>query len=91
LPNSTIKDIDVKEIAGGYELWMSCLGRGIAVVKVINGAVGTTEKILTKNENYLTAYHNPANEKVEIGFNTDILGFVQLSVYEINGKKYRIS
>ena len=37
LPNSNIKDLEVREIPGGYELWMSCLGRGIAVLTVIDG------------------------------------------------------
>jgi len=89
LPNSTIKDLEVKEIPGGYELWMSCLGRGIAVLQVLNGAVATTEYIPSENENYLSAYPNPAKEKVEITFSTDISGFVQLSVYDINGVKVK--
>lgn len=89
LPNSTIKDLEVKEIPGGYELWMSCLGRGIAVLQVMNGLVATAEYVPSENENYLTAYPNPAIEKVEIGFNTDISGFVQLSVFDINGVKVK--
>ncbi len=36
LPNSTIKDFEVREVSGGYELWMSCLGRGVAVLTVQN-------------------------------------------------------
>lgn len=34
LPHSAIKDLEVKLIPGGYELWMSCLSRGIAVLSV---------------------------------------------------------
>jgi hypothetical protein len=87
LPNSTIKDLEVKEIPSGYELWMSCLGRGIAVLTVSNGSVNTAELIKPDNESYLTAYPNPAYENVEIRFNTDVSGFVELSVYDINGQK----
>ena len=36
LPNSNIKDLEVREIPGGYELWMSCLGRGVVVLTVQN-------------------------------------------------------
>lgn len=34
LPHANIKDIEVKVIPGGYELWMSCATRGIAVLTV---------------------------------------------------------
>jgi hypothetical protein len=34
LPHAGIKDLEVKLIPGGYELWMSCLSRGIAVLTV---------------------------------------------------------
>lgn len=34
LPHASIWDLETKIIPGGYELWMSCLSRGIAVLKV---------------------------------------------------------
>jgi len=34
LPHAAILDMEVKPIAGGYELWMSCASRGIAVLTV---------------------------------------------------------
>lgn len=34
LPHANIKDIELKTINGGYELWMSCATRGIAVLTV---------------------------------------------------------
>ncbi|NUQ51171.1 MAG: hypothetical protein HUU19_00580 [Phycisphaerales bacterium] len=34
LPHASVWDLEVKIIPGGYELWMSCLSRGIAVLKV---------------------------------------------------------
>jgi len=86
LPNSTIKDLEVKEKAGGYELWMSCLGRGIAVLDIVTNPVGIAENTPFKTENYLTAYPNPASEKVEIGFNANEVGFVQLSIFDLNGR-----
>ena len=89
LPNSTIKDLEVREKAGGYELWMSCLGRGIAVLDIITNPVGIAEKAPVKTENFITAYPNPASEKVEIGFNVDVAGFVQLSIFDLNGRKVK--
>jgi hypothetical protein len=34
LPHAAIIDLEVKPIHGGYELWMSCASRGIAVLTV---------------------------------------------------------
>lgn len=34
LPHAAITDLEVKTIPTGYELWMSCASRGIAVLKV---------------------------------------------------------
>lgn len=36
LPHAGIADLEVRPIASGYELWMSCLSRGIAVLTVTN-------------------------------------------------------
>jgi len=89
LPNSTIKDIEVKEIDGGYELWISCQGRGIAVLEVITDPVDISEQNYSEPEFFITAYPNPASEKVSVGFNIAVDGFIQLSVYDILGKKVK--
>ena len=34
LPHYIINDLEVKLVPGGYELWMTCFSRGIAVLKV---------------------------------------------------------
>lgn len=39
LPHASIKDLEVKLIPGGYELWMSCLSRGIAVLRMEDSAI----------------------------------------------------
>ncbi len=88
LPNSSIKHLEVRETDTGYELWMSCLGRGIAVLDVIlDPPVAISEPTFTNPENTLSVYPNPASDKVSIGFDNDIAGFVQLSVYDFQGKK----
>lgn len=89
LPNSNIKDIEFRGVPGGYELWMSCMGRGMAVLTVITGQVGIAGQAPLKPDNFLSAYPNPASNKVTIGFNTDMTGFVQLAIYDIQGKKIK--
>ncbi|MBL8853256.1 MAG: hypothetical protein JNK57_04700 [Planctomycetaceae bacterium] len=34
LPHAGIKDVEVREMTDGYELWISCASRGIAVLRV---------------------------------------------------------
>ncbi|MBL8064726.1 MAG: hypothetical protein JNM34_02590 [Chthonomonadaceae bacterium] len=34
LPHTQIADMEVRSVPGGYELWMSCKSRGVAVLKV---------------------------------------------------------
>lgn len=41
LPHAGIEDVEVRLIPGGYELWMSCVSRGIAVLTVRQPALGT--------------------------------------------------
>lgn len=42
LPHAAIFDLEVRAIASGYELWMSCGSRGLAVLKVINSTHAVT-------------------------------------------------
>ncbi len=37
LPHAQIEDLEVRAIPGGYELWMTCVSRGIAVLTVTRG------------------------------------------------------
>jgi streptogramin lyase len=87
LPNSTIKDLEVRTIPGGYELWMSCLGRGIAVLKVITDPVGVKDPLAFRNQQQLSVYPNPASEKVSLVYNIEKSGVVHLSIYDLSGKK----
>lgn len=88
LPNSSIKDIEVQQIANGYELWISCLGRGIAVLSFYTGTVDVDDIALTP-EISVTAYPNPATQKVDISFNLSSQGATQISVFDINGRKVK--
>ncbi|NOU47152.1 MAG: T9SS type A sorting domain-containing protein [Bacteroidales bacterium] len=90
LPNSTIDEVDVKELPNGYELWMSCMGRGIAVLEVINDQVGIETPSPKEKANYVTVYPNPATEKVTITFNQENDGMIHMSVCDILGKEVKV-
>ena len=36
LPNNIIQEIELKKLSNGYELWISCISRGIAVLTILN-------------------------------------------------------
>jgi hypothetical protein len=40
LPHAQIEDLEVRVIPGGYELWMSCVSRGLAVLSVTTALPG---------------------------------------------------
>ena len=40
LPHEQIYDAEVREVPGGYELWLACASRGIAVLTVASGVAG---------------------------------------------------
>lgn len=89
LPNSTVLDIKVRSTNVGYELWMSCLGRGIAVLDVVADPVGISEKPVDNIGSSLSVWPNPATDKVEISFSTGQSGNVQLAVYDLQGRLVR--
>lgn len=41
LPHTSISALEVRPVHGGYELWMSCMSRGIAVLMIHGPEVGT--------------------------------------------------
>lgn len=86
LPNSTIKDLEVRQTANGYELWMSCLGRGIAVLDVVTGNVGVQETSQVQPASALSAKPNPASEMFDISFTMKNSGQASLSVFDMQGR-----
>ena len=51
LPHAQIYDIEVKNILNGYELWISCASRGIAVLTVFGTVVPVELVSFTSNTN----------------------------------------
>jgi hypothetical protein len=88
LPNSNIKKLEVREIPGGYELWMSCLGRGIAVLTVNLGTTSIdNEKESPKSFMLSQNYPNPFNPTTTINYQIMKNDFVSLKVYDVLGNE----
>jgi hypothetical protein len=86
LPHAQIADMEIKELDNGYELWISCLSRGIAVLTVITDPVG-----IVSNENpepaiFLQNYPNPFKNYTTISFSLPDDGNVNMTICDINGR-----
>lgn len=88
LPNSSIKDLEVHLIPGGYELWMSCLGRGIAVLTVQSEVTSNDTKVdLPAQFELLQNYPNPFNPTTVISYKIPEYSQVNIDVYDVLGGK----
>jgi streptogramin lyase len=87
LPHSQIPDLEIKELINGYELWISCLSQGIAVLEVITDPVGIADQNIMEKDESIFAFPNPATDKVEIAFHTSGHGPIRFSVYDMLGRK----
>jgi hypothetical protein len=70
LPHAQIYDLEVKNIQNGYELWISCASRGIAVLTV-TGSVIPVELVsftANANENSVTLNWHTSTETNNSGF-----------------------
>ncbi len=90
LPNSTIREVEVKQKTTGYELWMSCMGRGVAVLDVITDPVGIQINQKQVAGNGLSVYPNPAGESAEFEFAAARSGRAVLSVFDMQGREMAV-
>ncbi len=85
LPNSTIKDVEVVPLIDGYELWMSCLGRGVAVLKVTTSTL-SSDFHTSNTISSLGVFPNPASDTVSFVFPNQLSGQVTSTVFDVTGR-----
>ena len=91
LPNSNIKDLKVREIPDGYELWMSCLGRGIAVLTVTDNATSVdVEKDIPAGFDLSQNYPNPFQQETSFSFSIPSEEFSTLKIYDMLGNEVAV-
>ena len=88
LPHAQIYDVEVKNIQDGYELWISCASRGVAVLTVDNTPVNVKVQETQINSFVLMQnYPNPFNPVTNLEFTIYETGIVSLKIYDIAGKE----
>lgn len=87
LPHAQIKDIEVKQLENGYELWISCLSRGIAVLTVSDFSIGVSQPEKLTDMLSFTCSPNPFSSSTKFIFTLPESTFANLSIYDIAGKE----
>jgi len=86
LPHAQIYDIEMNNIDEGYELWISCASRGIAVLTIITDPVDIEVVAETMPVFYLDNYPNPFHENTSISFQLPEESKVRIDIYDMNGR-----
>jgi hypothetical protein len=90
MPHYIVLDMEVKLITGGYELWMSCASRGLAVLAVESptaavdpGEAPAVRLTLAQNQ------PNPFRAGTQIHFGLPETESVRLDVFDVTGRLVR--
>lgn len=90
LPHAAILDLEVKSTPNGYELWMSCVSRGIAVLTVGLTDPASTDSVEATAPLHLEANSpNPFRSSTRLGFATPRSGRFCLTVFDLMGRAVR--
>jgi len=90
LPHYIIADMEIKMVPGAYELWMSCMSRGIAVLTVpflgpvdVAAPAGAPRLALSQNS------PNPFRSSTSFRFSLPGAQETQVSVFDVSGRLVR--
>jgi hypothetical protein len=91
LPHRQIEDMEVRAIPDGYELWMSCVSRGLAVLTVQGSTTAVTPPTVASSARLVLAQNhpNPFNAATRIQFDLPAVESVRLDIFDVSGRLVR--
>nr|HQU72235.1 FlgD immunoglobulin-like domain containing protein [Calditrichia bacterium] len=90
LRHAQIKDVELRPLSNGYELWIICTSRAIAVLTVTEPTVGIADEQVVPTDIHLDQnYPNPFNPTTTIAYELKQAGSVELSIFNALGQKVR--
>jgi hypothetical protein len=89
LPHAQIRQMQVREIPGAYEIWMICVSRGLAVITVPTVDPAAAPATPGPVRLALESYPNPFRATTRVAFELHAPGPVRLAVHDVSGRKVR--
>lgn len=90
MPHYIVFDTEVKIVPEGYELWMSCASRGIAVLTVPMNPVAVASVGAAPRLELEQNYPNPFRSSTQLAFSIPQAEHVRLGVYDVSGRIVRM-
>jgi hypothetical protein len=89
LPHAQIRQMQVREVPGAYEIWMICVSRGLAVLTVPTVDPASAPVATGPVRLALQSHPNPFHSTSEIAFSLRAPGSVRLAVHDVGGRQVR--
>ncbi|MCB9465546.1 MAG: T9SS type A sorting domain-containing protein [Candidatus Eisenbacteria bacterium] len=90
LPHEQIWDAEVREVPGGYELWLACASRGIAVLTVpLNDPAGIADQDGPAPIRLEQNWPNPFTNQTDISYSLEGADQVRIDVFDVSGRLVR--
>lgn len=91
LPHAQIYDAETRLVDGGYELWLCCASRGLAVLTVATDqASGVQAGTAPAAPRLLGAHPNPFNPQTTLSYEVPAAGPVHLEIFDMRGRNVRV-
>lgn len=91
LPHAQLYDTEVHEIPGGYELWLSCASRGIAVLSVPMTDPASAPELVDATTDFGRSFGlpNPTSGPTTLHFELANAADVRVGIYDVGGRAVR--
>ncbi|MCA9727241.1 MAG: T9SS type A sorting domain-containing protein, partial [Candidatus Eisenbacteria bacterium] len=90
LPHAQIWDAEVRTVPGGYEIWLACASRGIAVLTVpMNDPADVAIDVTTSPVVLEANWPNPFTDRTALSYRLASDAEIQLDVFDTGGRLVR--